>query len=335
MSHADFVWLVDVESMDTHRLKYFLRIAEEGSITRAATALGIAQPALSRQVRLLEEDLGITLFHRTRRGVRLTEEGERLRSSTAAPLRQLELAVRYAGSPLARIERGVLFGMVPTAAYALAAPLLASLGAGFPNVHFHVAVADTEDLVQRMLNGAIDLAVINPVPDDRLFYRQLLVEDLVLVGGPASDLSPGNPIRFVDLAKLPLVMPSAQIGIRNTVENAALRLKVGITARFSTDSLEVSKSLVEAGLGYAVMPLAACGAEAEAGRLRYTSICGPEINHHLGVAATSALELPREFATKIGVVMREEIARLIRSGSWPARAVRSPVWDPNFAEPHN
>jgi LysR family transcriptional regulator, nitrogen assimilation regulatory protein len=321
--------------MDTHRLKYFLRIAEEGSITRAATALGIAQPALSRQVRLLEEDLGITLFHRTRRGVQLTEEGERLRSSTAAPLRQLELAVQYAGSPLARIERGLLFGIVPTAAGVLAAPLLASLGAAFPNVHFHVAVADSDDLVQRMLNGAIDLAVINPVPDDRLFYRHLLVEDLVLVGGPASDLPPGNSIRFTDLAKLPLIMPSAQIGIRNTLENAALRLKVAITARFSTDSLEVSKQLVEAGLGYAVMPLAACGADAEAGRLRYMSICEPEINHQLGVAATSALDLPREFAAKIGVLMREEVARLIKSGLWPARSVPSPVWDPNFAEPQN
>jgi LysR family transcriptional regulator, nitrogen assimilation regulatory protein len=319
--------------MDTHRLKYFLRIAEEGSITRAATVLGIAQPALSRQVRLLEEDLGITLFHRTRRGVLLTEEGERLRSSTAAPLRQLELAVQYAGSPLARIERGLLFGMVPTAAGVLAAPLLASLGAAFPNVHFHVAVAETDELVQRMLNGAIDLAVINPVPDDRLFYRHLVVEDLVLVGGLTSDLSPGSPVRFTDVAKLPLVMPSAQTGIRNTLENTALRLKVAITARFSTDSLEVSKHLVEAGLGYAVMPLAACGTDSEAGRLRYAPIYEPEISHQLGVAATSHLELPREFAAKIGILMREEVARLTKSGFWPARFVPSPAWDPNLPEP--
>lgn len=61
--------------MDTHRLKYFLRIAEQGSITGAAASLGIAQPALSRQIRLLEEDLGVALFRRTRRGVQLTEEG--------------------------------------------------------------------------------------------------------------------------------------------------------------------------------------------------------------------------------------------------------------------
>lgn len=321
--------------MDTHRLKYFLRIAEEGSITRAAAVLGVAQPALSRQIRLLEEDLGITLFHRTRRGVHLTEEGERLRSSTAAPLRQLELAVRYAGSPLARIERGLMFGMVPSTAGVLAAPLLASLGAAFPNVHFHVAVADTDDLVERMLKGAVDLAVLNPVQDDRLFFRHLVVEDLVLVGGPTADLSRDRPVRFTDLAKLPLVMPSAQTGIRNTLENTALRVKVAITARFSTDSLEVSKHLVEAGLGYAVLPLAACGADIEAGRLRHASICEPEISHQLGVAATSALELPREFATKIGILLREEVARLTKSGLWPARFVPSAVWDPNFPEPES
>ena len=319
--------------MDTHRLKYFLRIAEEGSITRAATVLGIAQPALSRQIRLLEEDLGITLFERTRRGVHLTEEGERLRSSTAAPLRQLELAVLYAGSPLARIERGLLFGMVPTAAGMLAAPLLASLGTAFPNVHFHVAVAETDDLVLRMLSGAVDLAVINPLPDDRLFYRHLLVEDLVLVGGPTSDLTPETPVRFADLARLPLVMPSAQTGIRNTLENTALRVKVSITARYSTDSLEVSKHLVAAGLGYAVLPLAACGGDIDAGRLRYAAICEPEINHQLGVAAPAALELPREFATKIGILLREEVSRLTKSGFWPAKFVPSPVWDPNSPEP--
>jgi LysR family transcriptional regulator, nitrogen assimilation regulatory protein len=319
--------------MDTHRLKYFLRIAEEGSITRAATALGIAQPALSRQVRLLEEDLGITLFQRTRRGVLLTEEGERLRASTAAPLRQLELAVQYAGSPLARIERGLLLGVVPTAAGVLAAPLLASLGAAFPSVHVHVAVAETDDLVQRMLNGAIDLAVINPVPDDRLFFRHLLVESLVLVGPPAADLSPGVPVRFTDLVGLPLVLPSAPTGIRNTLEKTALRLKVPITARFSTDSLDVSKTLVKAGLGYAVLPLSACAADTEAGRLRYAPICEPEISHQIGVAATAQLEVPREFAAKIGVLMREEVTRLVKSGVWQARIMQSPAWDPNLPEP--
>jgi DNA-binding transcriptional LysR family regulator len=225
--------------------------------------------------------------------------------------------------------------MLPTTAGVLAAPLLAGLGAAFPNVHFHVAVADTDDLVQRLLSGAVDLAIINPIPDDRLFYRPLLVEDLVLVGGQASGLSPDRPVRFAEVATLPLVVPSAPTGIRNMLENSALRLKVTITTRFSTDSLEVAKQLVEAGLGYTVMPPATCRAEVEAGRLRYAAIYEPELHHHLGVAASAALELPREFAAKIGILMREEVARLIKSGLWPAKAVRSPVWDPNFAEPRD
>ena len=69
------------------------------------------------------------------------------------------------------------------------------------------------------------------------------------------------------------------------------------------------------------------------GRLRYASICEPEVTHQLGVAATSALELPREFATKIGNLMREEVARLTKSGLWPSRFVPSAVWDPNLPEP--
>src|SRR5262245_3139345 len=118
--------------MDTHRLEYFLRIADEGSITRAAGSLGIAQPALSRQLRLLEEDLGVTLCHRTRNGVLLTEEGQHLRDSTAVPLRQLERAVKYAGSPLARLERGMVLGIPETTAEVLAAPLVSRLTTVFP-----------------------------------------------------------------------------------------------------------------------------------------------------------------------------------------------------------
>ena len=218
----------------------------------------------------------------------------------------------------------------------LAAPLLAKLGAAFPNVHFHVAVGETDDLVQRMLSGAVDLAVINPVPDDRLFYRHLVVEDLVLVGGPASDLSPQRPVRFTDLAGLPLVMPGAQTGIRNTLENTALRVNVAITARYSTDSLEVSKHLVAAGLGYAVLPRVACGVEVDAGRLRYAPICEPEINHSLGVAVTAALA---GAAPRVRDEDRDRAARgggaADQIGLLAGKFVPSPVWDPNSPEPRN
>lgn len=317
--------------MDTHRLKYFLRVAEEGSITRAASMLGIAQPALSRQVQLLEEDLGVTLFRRTRRGVELTEEGERLRASTAAPLRQLELAVQYVSSPLARLERGMLLGMPESVVGILAAPLIASLTTVFPMASFSVAVGSTDQLVEAMFKGAVDVAVINPVPDDRVFYRDLLTEDLVVVGGPESDLEQGRAVTFTELVEMPLVIPRSPTGIGNVLENTALRTKVKISYRTTTDSLLVSKTLIEAGHVYGVLPLSACVREIADGRLRFAPLTQPVLTQQLGLAATAQLDLPRELVTKVGDTLREETSRLVRSGLWPARHLSNQPWNPSLA----
>ncbi|PXW35473.1 UNVERIFIED_CONTAM: DNA-binding transcriptional LysR family regulator [Williamsia faeni] len=313
--------------MDTHRLKYFLQVAEEGSVTRAANVAGIAQPALSRQIRLLEEDLGVTLFRRTSRGVVLTEEGERLRSATAVPLRQLERAITYAGSPLARIERGLFLGLPATAAEVLSVPLLGSLSSAFPRVTFHVAVANTDQLLGDLLKGSVDLAIMNPVTDDRIFYSDLLAEELFVVGGLSSTLDPARPVLFSELADHPLVLPSSQTGIGNTLSNTALRHEMRLRAKFVTDSLDVTKELIVAGHGYGILPLSACRGEVEAGRLIYAPLVAPVLTQQLGMAATAHLELPRGLAIKIGEIISDEVARLISSGSWPsARAVPVRQW---------
>lgn len=314
--------------VDTHRLKYFLRVAEEGSITRAAKLLGIAQPALSRQVQLLEEDLGISLFTRNRRGVELTEEGERLRASTAAPLRQLELAVQYVSSPLARLERGMLLGLPETAVGVLAAPLIASLTSAFPSASFSVTVGSSDQLVEAMLKGSVDVALINPVPDDRVFYRALLVEDLVVVGGPRSGLEPSRELTFTELTQLPLVIPRSPTGIGKALENAVLRTKVKIGYRTTTDSLYVAKSLIEENLVYAVLPLSACRREVDDGHLRYARLIEPALTQQLGVAATAQLKLPREFTAEVGNTLREEVSRLIRAGRWAATLLSHQPWNP-------
>jgi LysR family nitrogen assimilation transcriptional regulator len=316
--------------MDTHRLKYFLRIAEEGSITRAAGLLGIAQPALSRQLQLLEDDLGVALFRRTRRGVELTEAGERLRASTAGPLHQLELAVHYAGSPLARLERNMLLGLPETAVDVLAVPLISSLSTAFPTAVFSVTVGSTDQMVEAMLKGAVDVALITPVPDERVFYREMLIEELVLVGGAESNLEPTQPISFIDVVALPLVIPRSPSGIGTILQNAALRTKVNISYRTTTDSLQVTKRLIEAGLVYGVLPLSACRRYVDNARLRFAPICEPRLTQHLGVAATAQLELPRELTVKLGNTIREEVAALIKAGHWNAELTSPQPWNPNL-----
>lgn len=318
--------------MDTHRLKYFLRIADEGSISQAASVLGIAQPALSRQVRLLEEDLGVTLFRRTSRGVKLTEEGEQLRATAAAPLRQLELAMQWVGSPWGRVERGVVLGMPATIACVLAAPLMGSLTATFPALSVRVAVADSSQLVERMLKGEIAFSVVHgPPPDERLFYREVLAEHPVLVGGPNSGLDQDHPVKFSELAELPLVLPPLHAALNSTLHNTGLRQMITITSRYETDSLQVSKGLIQAGMAYGIMPLSACGTEVQNRSLRYAPLYDPVFTQHVGVAIQPQLGLKRGFVTKFASTIRDEAARLIRSEAWPAELLANEEWKD---EPH-
>jgi DNA-binding transcriptional LysR family regulator len=313
--------------MDTHRLNYFLRIADEGSISQAASVLGIAQPALSRQVRLLEEDLGVTLFRRTSRGVKLTEEGEQLRAATAAPLRQLELAMQWVGSPWGRVERGLVLGMPAAIACVLVAPLLGSLTATFPKVNIRIAVAGSGQVVERMLKKEVDFGVIHgPPPDQRLFYRDMLAEHAALIGGPASGLERDRAVSFTEAAALPLVLPTLQPSLSTAIHNTALRLKIVINSRFETDSLQVSKKLIEAGLAYGIMPLSACGSEIEAGSLRYAPLCDPVLTQHVGVAIQPQAGLQRGFVTKFLNTIRDEVDQLITSGVWPAELLAKHEW---------
>jgi DNA-binding transcriptional LysR family regulator len=305
--------------MDIRRLQFFLRIADEGSMNRAARVLGIAQPALSRQMRLLEQALGVTLFTRTSRGMELTEAGEQLRGSMTGPLRQLELAMQNVGSPFAQLEGGVVVGMPETTACILAEPLLSRVSAIFPKVKLGVVVGETSQLVDGMLKGEVDLALVHgPISDDRLFDSALLDEDLVLVGGPGSGLAADQPVSFGQLSRFPLVLPRFQPGVRSTVEKTWLRLGVNIEVRLEVDSLQVTKDLITSGLAYGVLAVSAIHREVEAGRLRYAPLRDPALTQHLVFAARPHLVMPRSFVAEFGALVRQEVEALVAGGAWPA-----------------
>lgn len=308
-----------------HRLRYFLRIADEGSLTRASEVLGIAQPALSRQIRLLESTLGVQLFARTPRGMQLTEEGEQLRSAISGPLGQVELALQNIGSPHAQIGGGVVFGLPETTAQILASPLLARLTEVFPRVRVTTVVEGARTLVDDMLKGDVDIAVINGHPsDERLFTTELLVEDLMLVGGPRSGLCADEPCEFPQLAHRPLTLPRAESGLRSTVEKTALTQQVTIDVRYETDSVAVQKDLIKRGLAHGILPVSAVGEELASGRLRCAPLRNPTLHDQLFIAVRPHLVLPRSFVLEFGAHIWQEAAELIGTGAWPATLVDTP-----------
>jgi DNA-binding transcriptional LysR family regulator len=264
--------------MENRRLSYFVRIAEDGSLTKAAGVLRIAQPALSRQIRLLEEELGVALFSRTARGMQLTEEGEYLRAAVAGPLRAMELALQNVRSFSSRIEGNFTIGMPSSIGEILARPLVLRMNADFPNIKLRMVEGLTGSLADWLGRGILDFALLEEASqDDRLTDRELFSQRLMLVGGPDTALAPDQAITFEKAVRLPLILPTHHLGIRGVLTDSLAKLRIPADIRFEADSPRLMKELAESSLGYAILPLMYFRSEFAAGRLRYCPIIKPTL----------------------------------------------------------
>jgi DNA-binding transcriptional LysR family regulator len=264
--------------METKRLGYFVRIARDGSLTKASAMLRVAQSALSRQIRLLEEELGFALFDRTARGMQLTPEGEELLASVAGPLRELELAIQNSRSFSPRIEGNITFGLPPGFSEVLALPLALRMDAEFPNIHLRIIEGPTGGLTDWLTRGLIDIALLEePSRNDRLSDHALLSEPLYLIGGTESELTVDAALSFAQAAALPLIIPSHHLGLRGVLNDAAASLPGSLNIRFEADSPHLIRQLVASGMGYSILPMFYAGAEIRSGALRHAQINRPVI----------------------------------------------------------
>lgn len=304
--------------MNIKRLSYFLRIAELGSMNKASEALHIAQPALTRQINLLETELGITLFMRNARGMQLTEEGKQLRAEISSPMRVLDAAFRNARLPAGQAEGVVTLGLTSSVRYVLAQPLISRIAETAPHVKLHIVEGQIDHLIEWLIAGRIDIALIyGPSPDSRIIDRDMLIEDLVLVGSAASALSPDHPINFNALADFLLLLPSSRHGMMATLEKNSYI--TGTTLNISpVDSFELIKQLVISGKGYTILPYSAIMREHEAGLLRYTRIDNPMLTRKIVTAATEQCRVPR-LILRLDILIQEEILALSAAGRWPGK----------------
>lgn len=308
--------------MELRRLRYFLCIAEQGSLGRASSALGIAQPALSRQMRMLESEFGAPLFTRSRNGMQLTEDGAQLRAAIAGPLRLLELATQSARSASGKLEYSVVLGLPPMIAAVLAASLVQRMDSAMPNITLTVVQDEADQLIDKLLKGEIDLAFLyGPIPDERLFGGDVLVEDLVLVGAATSGLSPAEPVNFRTAAEFPLILPRAHRGIRSVMEKLAVRENVSLNIKFETDSFQIIKDLVKSGYGYSILPVSAFLREAESGELLHAKIADVDMAQRVLLAIRPHFQIPRGKLLELSRLLRDEVGRLVDAGRWPVRVL--------------
>jgi len=247
--------------MNLKQLEYFVRVAELGSFSKAALLLNIAQPALSRQVRLLETDLRVALLLRNGRGVVLTEVGKRLFDSSVGIL-QLVARVREdidasRDEPAGRI----VVGLPPSMGRLLTLPLVEAFRRTLPKARLAIVEGLTTHLAEWISTGRVDLGLLyNPEPQAALEVTPVLDEALGLVS-PAGWAKPKKTtVSFDELIRYPLIVPERAHAIRKLLETQAALAGCKLNVALEVSSVQSILELVRAGHGHAVLMATALAA---------------------------------------------------------------------------
>ena len=257
--------------MDLRQIRYFLQVAEMGSFSRAAQALAVAQSALSRQVALLEGELGAALLVRNGRGVEPTEAGQRFADHCRAILQQVEHARADLAAHRDQPSGHLMLGMPPSAGRVLAMPVVGAFRSAFPQATISIVEGLSADLIERLHAGRIDIALVyEPPKSASLRIVPLARQELYLVA-PAAAKSRGRrkiaaqrdedifgeAMRLADISKLPLIMPGRAHAMRRHIEAEMIRAKVAVNVACEIDGIPALLELVAQGLGHAILPLQA------------------------------------------------------------------------------
>ena len=243
--------------MDLKQLEYFVRVAELGSFTRAAQVLGVAQPALSRQVRLLEVELRQNLLARNGRGATPTQAGQLLLEHGRGILHQVERAREELARARSGLSGRVALGLPPSVARVITVPLTHAFRQKLPEAQLSISEGLSTAMQENLQNGRLDIAVLyNPSPLPGIEYQALMQEKLLLVqarpGGLQED-PPPPPISIQDVAQLPLVIPSRPHAIRMHVEAELANVGCSPNIALEIDGVSAILDLVADGAGCAIL----------------------------------------------------------------------------------
>ncbi len=301
--------------MDTRALRYFQAVAEFGSYSRGAEFLRISQPAVSRQIRGLEEELGRRLFIRHSHGVSLTDAGRMLLERSQVILRQFDRARddirRGQAGP-----SGVLLLAVPPAAGNFLVPTLARrFNAAYPNVFLKVVAGFSGYIHEWLVRGQVDLACQHdPVPQPGFAVTPLVKEEVFLVGQPGA-FGPRDTVRPQDLAGLPLILPGRPNASRRLLDGWLSRRGLRLDVKLEVDDHLVIRALLRDGMGFSLLTQGAFLAEQHRGELQ----AWPFRPHaYWGLALVAPADERRtELGTALAVMIRETARDLVRTKAWP------------------
>lgn len=240
--------------MQLRHLRYFVKIVDAGSISRAATTIHVAQPALSQQIAELEEQLGLALLQRSARGVRPTKAGEVLYREAVSILKQVEQLPSILRSSQGDIEGAISVGMSSTLAATFASPFIEACREAFPKVTLKFIVADSQSIKARIQANTLDMAAVFEDEHVPIFTRKPLFRQRLYLVGRKPPIKKTSTIFLGELAKLPLILPSPENVTRMVLDRAFAA--AGVSPNIVTEADVWSSVIagVRTGIGHTVLP---------------------------------------------------------------------------------
>ena len=306
--------------MDLRSIRYFVQIADLGSITRASQHLGIAQPALSRHMRSIEEELGTQLLVRLPRGVRLTGAGLQFLDHCRRIVRELGRA-RDELRSTSEVPKGrVVLGLSPTTGPMLLPGVMERVRRQCPQVALKVVEGFSSQLYDNLLTGRIDLAVLtSPAPSRALRLLPLISEPIVVL----TPSEPHGARRFYtlpELSRTPVVTTEA---IRSIVDEQLARYGARLSVTAEVDAVEAIRRLLLRGIGPAIMPLSTFHEDITAGRIAAFQIADATV-HRILMLGLPAERRVAAAVDEVAQVLTAETNHLFDLGLFSLPAAHAP-----------
>lgn len=308
--------------MELRQLRYFVRVVELGSLSRAALDLNLVQSALSQQIGRLESELATRLLQRGPKGVTPTEAGLAFFTQAQLTLRHAEQA--RAAAQQARLSGAVSIGLAPTTAGVLGLPLFKAMRARYPDVRLHVVEALSGHLAQMLDARQLDLAVLFGSESARRWSVQALLQErlyLIEPRSPTGQCGEQPPMALRDLHDRPLILPTHRHGLRSTLETAFGQTRLQPQIAGEIDSLTLLMDSVSEGLAATIQPWSAMVRYLDyAQRFRWTELlpgsAGVSLHRVNDLCCLSDDELsPAALATRVQVLAC--VRELLSTGRWP------------------
>ena len=302
--------------MDFRQLEMFLAVAEHSGFTRASEQLYVAQSAISRQIALLEDELGEKLFKRVSKKVYLTPAGETLLRYARRIFQEIKNA-KLEISGFSNLERGqvrIAAGLI--AGMYLLPPALEKFKLLYPKIELTMVTGSTEALLSRLRSNELDLGVFTlPIQAPDLQVIPLPAEEMVIVTSTKHPTLAGKKsIDARELEKHPLILFPQAAYTRRTLDAFFREAQISPQVLMEAENVELIKPLVRINLGVTIIPLRAVQEEVRRGELHYLTLRHHDLTREQGLVLHKTDHLPRALA---------ELIRLIKEEQSPAPAAKS------------